>query len=223
MIPVAPAPEPNDFDARVRRKGLNAIAELVGEAPPRPRRGPKRNKIADSREEIPSEAFPPYWRDVLPEMLDSYRRICAYLALYIEHATGSPSVDHVVPKSKAWNRAYEWSNYRLACSLINSKKNNLELALDPFSIAAGLFALEFTELQVVAGAGAHGNARHQVVATIETLGLNMQECCNARREYVALYESGPGHGGIGLPYLERRAPFIAQELRRQGRLLRGDV
>ena len=135
MIPVAPAPEPNHFDARVRQKGLDAIAELVGEDPTRRRKGPKRKKIVNSRAEIPSEVFPPFWREVLPEMLVSYHRVCAYLALYIDHATGSPSVDHVVPKSKAWDRVYGGPTIAWR-SLINSKKNNIDLALDPFTNSA---------------------------------------------------------------------------------------
>lgn len=218
MIPVAPAPEPAGFDARVRQKGLDAIAELVGETPSHPRPGRKRKKIANCRAEIPPEAFPPFWRDALPEMLESYHRICAYLALYIEHVTGSPSVDHVVPKSNAWDQVYEWSNYRLACALINSKKNDLSLALDPFTLRGGLFALELVEFQVMAGS-AVGGLRAEVEDSIRVLGLNLPECCAARREYVVSYEEGD----IGLAYLERRAPFIAQELRRQGRLRRGDV
>jgi len=223
VIPVAPAAAPPDFDTRVRQRGLGAIAELVGDTPSRKRPGPKRHQIASARADIPSDKFPPLWREVLPEMLVSYRRLCSYLALYIEHGTGSPSVDHVVPRSKAWDKVYEWSNYRLACALINSKKNDLDLALDPFSIRDGLFALEFVEFQVVVGPNAQGDVIDQVEATIKTLGLSIPECCNARREYVDNYELGPGNGGIDLPYLERRAPFIARELRRQGRLLRGDT
>jgi len=69
MIPVILAEAPVDFESRVRQKGLDAIAELVGEQPSRPRTGSKRNKIADRREDIPSDAFPTYWRDVLPDML----------------------------------------------------------------------------------------------------------------------------------------------------------
>ena len=87
MIPVAPAPAPVDFDARVRERGLDAIAELVGEAPSRARNGPKRKKVAATRATIPASCFPPLWREVLPDMLRSYQRTCAYLALYIEHAT----------------------------------------------------------------------------------------------------------------------------------------
>jgi hypothetical protein len=219
VIPVTPAEAPPDFDARVRQKGLDALAELVGEKPSRVRQGRKRKKIAETRAEIPADAFPPYWRDVLPDMLSSYRRLCAYLALYIEHATGSPSVDHVLPKSKAWDKVYEWSNYRLACALVNSRKNDVALALDPFEIGTGLFALEFVEFQVVVGPAAQDQVAARVNESIETLGLNLPECCKARREYVENYEAGH----IDLSYLTRRAPFITQELRRQGLLLRGDV
>jgi 5-methylcytosine-specific restriction endonuclease McrA len=218
MIPVSPADAPSDFDARVRQKGLNAIAELVGERPVRRRSGPIRRKIAERRELIPSDKLPPYWRDVLPDMLTSYRRVCAYLALYIEHATGSPSVDHVVPKSKAWDKVYEWSNYRLACALVNARKSDVDKALDPFEIRDGLFALEFVELQLKRGPAAEGELGAKVDDTIEKLGLNLPECCGARKEYVVSYEEGH----VDLEYLERRAPFVARELRRQGRLRRGD-
>jgi 5-methylcytosine-specific restriction endonuclease McrA len=219
MIPVTPAPEPSNFDLRIRQKGLNAIAEMVGEKPARKRRGPKRKKLTDMREKIPADAFPPYWREALPEMLESYHHLCAYLALYIHSATGSPSVDHVVPKSKSWDKVYEWSNYRLACALVNAYKNDVELALDPFLISPGLFALEFVEFQVVVGPAAQGNQAAQVTASINTLGLNVRDCRKARQAYVEAYEKDE----IRLSYLTRHAPFIAQELRRQGRLLRGDT
>lgn len=53
-------------------------------------------------------------------MLEAYERRCAYLALYLEHATGNPTVDHVLPKSRVWDQIYEWSNYRLCAALINT-------------------------------------------------------------------------------------------------------
>jgi hypothetical protein len=218
MIPVTPAPEPADFGVRVRQRGLEAIAELVGEAPVVKRPGRKRQAVAPRREDIPSEKFPPFWRGVLPDMLAAYDRLCAYLALHIEPATGNPSVDHVVPRSKAWDRVYEWSNYRLAASRINAKKNDLEIVLDPFTIPEGLFALEFVEFQVIPGPAAGAQA-DDVTETVETLGLNMRECCIARQAYFDNYLAGE----ISLPYMERRAPFVAREMRRQGRLLGPDV
>jgi hypothetical protein len=86
--------------------------------------------------------------------------------------------------------------------------------IDPFALKPGRFALEFVDLQVVAGAAAKGPELADVNATIETLGLNLADCRQQRREYVEAYQDG----GITLRYLEHRAPFVAQELRRQGLL-----
>lgn len=212
MIPVSLAKEPVTFDVEIRQKGLDAIRELVGEKPLKMRAGPKRAKVADRREAIPAEKFPPFWRDALPDVLESYQRRCAYLTLYLEHATGNPSVDHVLPKSKAWNQVYEWSNYRLACVLMNSRKSDADDVLDPFEIKEGWFALEFTGFQVIPGPNAIGPVRQRVEDTITRLGLSDQECCSARAAYVTAYRNGD----ISLDYLQRRAPFIAQELQRQG-------
>lgn len=60
MIHVTPAPEPSDFDAVVRQPGLRAIAEMVGETPPRSA-GRRHKKIAERREDIPSAKLPDYW------------------------------------------------------------------------------------------------------------------------------------------------------------------
>ncbi len=219
MIPVALAPEPETFKGKVRRKGADAIAELVGEARSQPRRGPKRKKVFAHRDQIPSDEFPPYWRDVLPEMRRAYRGLCAYLAMYIEPATGTATVDHVTPRSKSWKLVYEWSNYRLAASLINGNKSDLELVHDPFAISPGMFALELVELQVIPGPSAKDQqTRDALTSTIDVLGLNLQDCCQQRIEYVTAYREHD----IKLRYFERRAPFLVQELRRQGLLNAGD-
>jgi hypothetical protein len=60
MIHVNPAPEPPDFDRKVRQPGLSAIAEMVGEPPLMKRPGRIRSKIADRPEDIPSESFPTF-------------------------------------------------------------------------------------------------------------------------------------------------------------------
>ncbi|WP_434391089.1 hypothetical protein [Melittangium boletus] len=216
MIPVVPAPEPPHFDTQVRQKGLSAIDELVGRKPRLKRKGPRRAKIVNREADIPSEKFPPFWRDVLPDMLEAYQRRCAYLALHIEHATGNPSVDHVLPKSRVWDQVYEWSNYRLCAARINASKNDLMSLVDPFEVAEGWFALEFVAFQVRRGPHAPPEKAAQIDATLPL--LNLPECLKARGEYVTCYENGD----IGLAYLERRAPFVASELRRQGLLRAGD-
>src|SRR4051794_11343324 len=89
MIPVALAPVPPEFEATVREPGLRAIAEMVGKPSPYPRTsGKEHGKIANDEQDIPSDASPPYWREALPAMLVAYERRCAYLAMYIHHATG---------------------------------------------------------------------------------------------------------------------------------------
>lgn len=222
VIPVALADEPASFESKVRQRGLDVIAELVGESPSRPRPGPKRKRTLASRDRIPAAAFPDFWRDVLPDLREAYGNLCAYLGLYIEHGTGSASVDHFVPKSKSWQLVYEWSNYRVCSSLINGHRGDRTLLLDPFTIEPGLFALEFTELQVTPGPAARGPTWDLVTNTIDTLGLNQRDCRKARAEYVTAYRDGPPTG-IALARLEIRAPFIVQELRRQRRLVRGDA
>ncbi len=214
MIRVALAPEPANFDADVRRPGLDAIRELVGEAPLETRRGPKRKRIAESREAISAERYPPLWRDTLDDMLVAYKRMCAYTCLYIEHVTGGASVDHVLPKSTRWDRVYEWTNYRLACSLMNSRKGALTLVLDPCEIDDGWFCLELDAYQVIPNPELSGGLAQKIADTIDLLELNDNECLKARGEYVRGYLDGE----IGFSYLERRAAFIARELRRQGRL-----
>lgn len=219
MIHVTEAPEPASFDKRVRQRGLSAIAELVGEKPSSPRRGGRRYpKIASRREDIPARRLPPLWREVLPEMLQAYERRCAYLALYIECGTGGSTIDHVIPKSMAWNRVYEWPNYRLACALMNSRKGNLDTILDPFEIEDDWFAMEFFGYQVTQGRGAKGEIISRIEETISRLRLNDVECCRARQEYVDSYTEGD----ISLRYLQIRAPFIAREMKRQGLLRPSD-
>lgn len=216
MIPVALAKEPASFDTMVRRPGLDAIAELVGEPPSRPRPGPKRRVVASVREDIPGEAFPPLWRDALPEVLTAYGRLCAYLSLYIHGATGRPTVDQVIPKSRRWDRVYEWDNYRLACGDVNARKGALETILDPCLVGDDWFALELIAFQVKPGPG----APDALAGMVDTLDLlNQPEFCRARSEYVEEYLAGE----IPLGALDRKAPFIARELRRQGKLLPADA
>src|ERR1700722_1881380 len=103
MIRVVPAREPGTFDSKVRVPGLRAIAEMVGEKPPRS--GGKRfPTVAKRRKDIPAEKFPPYWTEALDDLMTAYNGICAYSCFRIHPVTGSRSVDHMVAKSRAWHR-----------------------------------------------------------------------------------------------------------------------
>ena len=212
MFPVTPAPEPPAFDKKVRQPGLRAIAELAGEQPNPPRTaGRPYPPVAASRDEIPADKFPPYWREMLDDLMESYHRICAYLCLYISRGTGAPSVDHAVAKSQKWDQVYEWSNYRLACSLMNARKGAAACVLDPFEIEKGWFALELVGFQVLPGDRLSDEVIGAVANTIERLRLNDPTCCEAREEYAENY----WNGGISFRHLMQHAPFVSRELQRQ--------
>ena len=219
VIPVTPVPEPAAFDSKVRQPGLRAIAELAGEQPDPPRTaGQPYAPVAASRDAIPAAKFPPYWRKMLDDLMRSYHRICAYLCLYIPRGTGAPSVDHAVAKSKQWDQIYEWSNYRLACSLMNARKGAAADVLDPFEIKEDWFALELVGFQVTPGNDLPDDVAEAVTDAIECLRLSDHTCCSARAEYAEDYWSEE----ISFDYLMRHAPFVARELRRQHRLLPGE-
>jgi hypothetical protein len=214
MIRVTPAPEPAVFDGLVRRPGLSAINELIGRAPLLRRPGPRRRPVASQQSEISPADFPPLWRAAIPLLRDAYEGRCAYLATFIEPGTGQPTVDHFVPKSKDWRRVYEWSNFRLCAAVINGTKGERAL-LDPFEIETSWFALEFVSFSVIAGAGAPAERLQEVKDTLEQSGINARECRKLREQYVTDFENGE----IELSYLERRAPFVAGQLRLAGRIV----
>lgn len=211
MIHVHPADEPESFDEMVRKKGLRALARRVDEKVPGPGRLPK---IYPRREDIPAREFPTEWRQAIPDLMARYKQLCAYTALYIEEGTGWPTVDHFIPVASDWREAYEWSNYRLACGPVNTNKG-VNTPLDPFKIEDHWFELELVGYQVVPGARTVNPLRSTIDATINIiLKLNNKNFCIQRSKYAAAYRDK----GITLDYLERRAPFVARELRRQNKL-----
>jgi hypothetical protein len=93
MIPVAPANEPPEFDAKVRQPGLSAIDELVGRQPRLKRRGPKREKLADKEQDLPAGAFPAYWRAVLPDSIGPGWFVLNLNTLYVERGDAAPEAE----------------------------------------------------------------------------------------------------------------------------------
>ncbi len=187
MIRVDPQPEPPGFDDRVRQPGLRALAE-------------DRNPL------------PAHWRECLNDLHTTYGGVCAYVSIYINKATGGRSVDHFVAKSSDPALAYEWANFRLACSLVNSRKGAFDDALDPFEVENDWFVLEFSFLQVYPNPELPAGLRQQIQDTIDRLRLDGQECRDARAEFFNDYIKGH----IDFEYLERMCPFVALEVQRQG-------
>jgi len=192
MIHVDPKPEPPDFDREIRRPG----------------------KAARTKN---SQALPDLWRKCLQQLWEAYDGVCAYLAVRIPPGVGARTVEHLAPKKKTPDLAYEWSNYRLVCSLMNSRKGQLEDVLDPFEIEDGWFVLELSSLEALPHPDLKPALRAQVQRTIDRLKLNDLECIAARAEHYAAYIEHVGDPKLGIPFgqLRRWNPFVAMELLRQ--------
>lgn len=235
MIPVEPAPEPATFHDAVTVPGLRAIAEMVGKKPPYRRakgkpysqrkravRKPDGSTIEEliTREvDLPSSEFHPYWTAALDDLMAAYDEVCAYSCFRIHRITGAQSVDHFAPRSRAWDRVYTWSNYRLACSRLNARKRDFTDVLDPFEVRTGWFRLELVGFQVLPGLSLRGDVAQRVRDTIERLGLGDADMRGAREEHAERYWCGE----VSLRVLQEESPFVAFELARQERLNPGDV
>lgn len=222
MIPVKPADEPASFDAHVRKRGEVAIKRLLGQPVKAPGRKPSKTYAAP--EDIPASSFPTYWTDArksdgnsaLDDLMDSYGQFCAYLAMRIERATGSSTVDHFVAKDDNWKLVYEWSNYRLSASCVNGAKGTKQV-VDPFHVKTGWFELDLDTFKVRRGQAAPAAEYTRIDETLPI--LNLRQCINQRGEYITRYRAGK----TDLAHIAIYAPFIELELRRQGKLLRGDT
>jgi hypothetical protein len=204
----------------VREPGLRALAELVGETPDKQRTGGRPfKKLADRREDIPPGRLPPYWTRALDHLMEAYRNVCAYACFRIHPVTGAQSVDHMAPKSRAWDRVYEWSNYRLVCSLLNARKRDFTDVLDPFEIQDHWFEIEPVGFQVRPAAALSAATVQLVELTIERLRLNERRFRDAReRDWTSYID-----GHVSFEILREESPFVARELLRQGRLRPGDA
>lgn len=201
MIGVKRRPEPKppgfDFDAHVRVPG---------------------NAWLTANPKAPAKDMPPLWRDAMPSLRAAYKSVCAYFCCYVMPATGGGSADHFVPKSKAKNVAYEWDNYRFACTRMNARKRDASDVLDPVGLTDGLFVLAFNTMRVKPAAGLTGPVLKDVKSTIKRLKLNSQECITERQEHWDNYDKH----GLSAARLIEFAPFIVMEAARQGLLKPAD-
>jgi hypothetical protein len=200
MIYVSPKPEPANFDADVRQKGLKFLRER------RPPNGDLKSKDYKNRD---------YWTSIIPELRRVYDFVCAYCCEYIPLTTGQKQVDHFLPKTKKpYELAYEWSNYRLACGLINGRKGTKDI-IDPFHIEDGWFIMHFPSLIITPASADTLPASvtwEKINYAITELQLNDEgDNIPSRRAYIEIYCSNGDYG-----FLQSHAPFLAKELMRQG-------
>ena len=199
MIRVTPQPEPDDFDKKVRKKGLQYLAK----------------RALNIDEPLPKGAqIAPYWRDCMTELYHAYSGICAYLAVHFERTTRGGTVEHYAPKSHRVELAYEWNNYRLASSIMNARKNNFEDVLDPFEITTGWFHVELVSGRIYPDPELAGQLQKQVGQTITRLGLDDRNNREMRARHFQEYceKLYPEE------YLKRRSPLVWVEANRQGLL-----
>ena len=162
--------------------------------------------------------LPPYWRACLSDLHAAYGGVCAYLCVFIERCTGGSSVDHYVAKSRNAGLVYEWTNYRLACTTMNSRKRDYATVLDPFKMLSGTFHLELVTGRIYPNPKLPTSARTRAQQTIDRLGLDDGACreIRARRfsDYVETRRSS--RNSAVEAQFKRYSPFLAAEAQRQG-------
>lgn len=199
MIPVTPQPEPASFDTTVRQPGLAWLNN-------------KGLRLADP---LPKSTKPhPYWQTCLDDLHRSYAGVCAYLAVYIERATGATSADHFVAKSANAGLTYEWDNYRLACMTMNARKRAFDDVLDPFTLPPDVFHLELVSGRLFVNPAITGPLADEAKATLERLKLDSPNNQSMRARHYQDY----AQSDISAAHLCKMSPFVWQEAQRQGLL-----
>ena len=186
-------PEPTDFYDEVKKDGDDFLFEV-----PRPTTEQWKGKE--------------YWRRALPDAMREYGSICAYCAMRLI-TPASPSIDHYVPRKDAPELAYEWSNFRLAAFILNTRKNKYRDILDPFTLQQDSFQINFDTFMIVPAPDMPANDKVKVRDTVTRLKLNDDEAfVESRMEWIEEYLIGE----ISFQHLTKQAPFIAYEIKRQG-------
>lgn len=199
MLPVAPQPEPASFDKNVRQPGLKFLRD---------------QEIGLNKPLAKGVKINSYWLKSLDDLYTSYGGICAYLAIHFERIIGASSVDHFAPKSCHAGLAYEWTNYRLACSRMNSRKNAYDDVLDPFELENGWFQLELITGHIYPNPELDPEITASVTDTIRRLKLDDTGCREVRSRHYLQYVQGD----VNANFLKRYSPFVWHEANRQGLL-----
>lgn len=199
MIPVHLAPEPNDFDKVVRKRGHKWL---------------RKNNIPLNAAPTNASKLPRYWSKTNEQLWKAYNGVCAYFAIYFEWVSGASSTDHFVAKSRNAGEAYEWKNYRLACLGANRQKLNYDDILDPVGLPDEVFYLNFLDGRIFPNPSL-GDPLLKKAAddTIERLELDSPEHRAMRVKHFNRYLQARD-GAI----LKELSPFVWKEADRQGLL-----
>jgi len=191
MIRVASVQEYPKFDTEVRAPGRDFLAIC-----PTP-----------TSEQFKKKNF---WNRAAKELHAAYSGICAYTSMYLPE---QGSVDHFQPKSNYPHLAYEWANFRLASGRVNNSKGNQLNIIDPFQVENEWFYMDIPACLLKPNPTLEKSLRNRISGTINSLRLNhddnyVQERCNILIDYA--------REDISKNFLQRRYPFLAKEVDRQG-------
>ena len=198
LIPVSLAPEPDNFDTRVRIPG-NAFLTLN----PNPTASDWKRKN--------------YWSRAHADLFAAYNGLCSYCASWTRRGSSpstlkDSSVDHFIPKSVDKSLAYEWFNYRLCRARLNTRKESHQDVLDPFDLIQNSFELDLRSFLLRPRGSLDNDYQTKVQATIDRLELNTDnDYVNERIAVIEQYCINI----ISPAQLRLRYPFIADELSRQ--------
>jgi len=209
MIRVTQQPEPDSFFDLVKKKADKFLKE----------------NPSPTIQEIRKRDL---WTGALDDLYQSYGEVCAYSSLW--YSRDAATVDHFIPiavlKGEMVTLAYDWNNFRLASRSMNNEKLDFQDVIDPFLVEQGWFVMDFPSLMIRCGDDLPSSVSEKVNATIKRLKLNeknryinyrskfLEEYCKQCKQYIKIYPDF-----IAAPLfntLEKRAPFIAYELKRQG-------
>jgi hypothetical protein len=189
MIPVPRPPEPPEFDARCRQRGLRWLREN----PP------------ETRKRVPS-----FWTAFGSHLAAASEHRCYWLAMSIPNG----QVEHFVPQSKVTGTPdehliYEWRNYRWALDAINTSKGTADV-LDPFEVEEGWFEISLPDLQLWVTPKTPSDRRQLAEFTIQRLKLNGDMAIRIRARIFDDF----AELGRTLDSVQREAPLIAHAIQR---------
>lgn len=170
----------------------------------------------------PRKKTPAYWEKCKGDLYKAYGGYCAYTTFKIKGQLNAV-VDHFLPKSRHPALCYEWSNYRLSSSYINSVKKDSERIIDPFELPEDAFRLA-DDMRIEVNSEAFSNEDDRALAhdTLRILHLNCPEWVASRMEMqeeaLRLIEEGMG-GNTALivsKQLLGQSRFLHREAVRKG-------
>jgi hypothetical protein len=188
VIPTKLDPEPKRFDVDCRTKGRDWLASSTGK------------EFVNKTRKRPQD----YWSPFRNDLRKSFDGRCAYSAMWLSGGT----VDHFESCNASRDsgrpeQIYEWTNYRLADSAVNSSKKDA-VYLDPLVVQDGWFEVVLPSLLLFTTTSVP--PAHRVLARSTALWLNSETIVEIRRAWYVEYQEGR----LTVEQLERYAPLIAR-------------